>query len=141
MRVENDFLNEADMSEQVMHLDILPGCRILPPIAAKESLPVAVVENDAFYEIRSVLPGVDADDVIVGVADDVLTIGAKAIVETQRTCGRFFTIDHRVVLVEQSFALPPDADAHNLTTSFHDGVLSVFLARTGVSNVVSLFAR
>ncbi|MGE4063233.1 MAG: Hsp20/alpha crystallin family protein [Rhodospirillaceae bacterium] len=126
------------MSERVIPHEAL---NVLPPAVEENAAGIAILENEAFYEIRSALPGVDAEDVIVGVADDVLTIGARACVETQHTLGRFFSIDHRVALVEQSFALPADADAHNLTTAFQDGVLSVFLSRTGVSNVVPLFGH
>jgi len=129
------------MSEQVIQLDIVNGVRVLPPIQVDEPSSINIREHEMCYEIRTALPGVHAEDVIVGVADDVLTIGAKACAETQRTLGRFFTIDHRVALVEQSFALPSDADARNLTTTFNDGVLSILVARTPNSNVVSLFLR
>lgn len=125
------------MSERIVQFE---ASTILPPVV-EDALSISIVESDVHYEIRSLLPGVDAEDVIVGVADDVLTIGAKAWVETQHTVGRFFSVDHRIALVEQSFALPPDADARNLTTAFRDGVLSVFLSRTSVSNVVPLFSR
>lgn len=129
------------MSEQIIPLEVFQGVRLAPPDVTEEPSSIAVLESDAFYEIRSVLPGVDPEDIVVGVVDDVLTIGAKACAEEQRTLGRFFSIDHRVALVEQSFALPPDADAHALTTAFHDGILSVFLTRTPVSNVVPFFVR
>lgn len=129
------------MTEQVIPIDTFQGVRVLPPIVAEEPSPIAVLENDVFYEIQTALPGVDADDVIIGVVDGVLTIGAKACTETERTLGGFFSIDHRAAMVEQSFALPPDADSHHLTTRFHDGVFSVFLHRTPVSNVVPLFIR
>lgn len=129
------------MNEHVIQLDMFEGVRVFPPDVAQDPSPIVVLENDAFYEIRSTLPGVDAEDVIVGIADDVLTIGAKASAEAQRTLGRFFSIDHRITLIEQSFALPPDANARNLTTTFRDGVLSVFVARAPVSNVIPLYTR
>jgi HSP20 family molecular chaperone IbpA len=128
------------MSSRVISVDFANMARVVPPsVDADETSSIAIVESDAFYEIRSALPGVAADDVFVGVDDDVLTIGAKAYAQSERACGRFFTLDHRVTLFEQSFALPPDADAGSLTTLFQDGVLSVFLTRTQISNVVPLF--
>ncbi len=127
------------MNEKVIPLEILQAERVRAP-AGDNGLSISIVENDRFYEIRSALPGVDADDVFVGIADDVLTIGCKTCTEKQTTIGRFFSIDHRVATVEQSFALPPDADTHQLTTTFRNGVLSVLLARTPGSNVVP-FAR
>lgn len=130
------------MNENVIPLDIFQTVRVFAPQQPEnEDSSITVLENEKFYEIRSALPGVNADDVFVGVVDDVLTIGAKMCAETQRTLGRFFSIDHRVAMVEQSFALPPDAGAHHLTTTFHDGVLCVLVAREPSSNVVSLYTR
>ncbi len=129
------------MSARVIQLDIVNGARVLPPIEPVEPSSISIREDATCYEIRTALPGVDAEDIMVGVADDVLTIGAKACAQTQRAVGPFFTIDHRVSLVEQSFALPPDADACNLTMTFQDGVLSVLVARALGSNVVALFPR
>jgi len=123
------------MSAPIIPLDIGNGARVLPPSAPEPST-VSISEDATFYEIRTALPGFDAENVIVAVSGDVVTIAAKACGQTHSVLGSFFTIDHRVTLVEQSFALPPDADAHNLTTTLQDGVLSILVARTPVSNVV-----
>lgn len=128
------------MSEHVIHLDMFQGVRVLPPTVPQKPSSISILENEAFYEIRSFLPDV-AEDVIVGIADNVLTIGAKACAEAQRSIGRFFSIDHRVALIEQSISLPPDASTRDLTTTFRDGLLSVFLTRRSVSNVVPLLRR
>ncbi len=129
------------MSEQVIQLDTVRGLRVLPPIEAAEPSSINIREDETCYEICTVLPGVDIEDVIIGVADDVLTVGAKAGAETQQTMGRFFAIDHRVTLIEQSFALPPDADARNLTSVFNDGVLRILMSRIPHANIVPLFSR
>jgi len=129
------------MSERVIQLELFRGIGVLPPVETPAPSPISVVENEDFYEIRSTLPGVDAEDVIVGVSEDVITIGAKVCIEAQRTLGPFFSVDHRIALIEQSFALPPDANLRDLTTSFHDGVLSVFVNRTPISNVVPLYSH
>jgi len=129
------------MSERIIQLELFQGVRVLPPAEAPPPSPISVVENDDFYEIRSTLPGVDAEDVVVGIADDVLTISAKVCIEAQRTLGPFFSVDHRIALIEQSFALPPDASLGDLTTSFHEGVLSVYVNRRPMSNVVPFYSR
>lgn len=129
------------MNNRVIQLNVVSGSRILPPVAPAEPSSINICENDACYEIRTALPGVDIEDVIIGVVDDVLTIGAKVCAEMQQTVGSFFAVDHRISLVEQSFALPADADAQSLSTSFNDGVLSVLMARAPSSNVVPIFLR
>jgi HSP20 family molecular chaperone IbpA len=134
-----DGTKEIVMNEEITFIDFANSAPIIPPRSDKMHLSISVIENDAFYEIRSALPGVVADDVCVGISDDVLTIGAKASAQSEHICGRFFTIDHRVALVEQSFALPSDVDITDLTTTFQDGILSIFLARKATSNIIPLF--
>jgi HSP20 family molecular chaperone IbpA len=124
------------VSDGVIHIDFVSGARVLPPLSEIALSPINIRENEAFYEIRTELPGADADNIFVGVVDDVLTIGAKTSAETQHSIGRFFAIDHRIALIEQSFALPADVDAGNLTTTFNDGALTVLLTRLPGGNVV-----
>lgn len=126
------------MNEQIILANMFDGVRVLPAVSAAPPS-IDIIEGDDFYEIRSKLPGVDDDSVFVGVTDDVLTIGAKACDEAHHSFGRFLVIDHRAALVEQSFALPVDADTRSLTTSFHDGILRIVLNRSSASKVVPTF--
>ena len=127
------------MSEPAAPLNLSASAR--PLLATGDTTSVSIVESDAFYEIRAELRGVAPEDIIVGVVDGTLTIGATATAEIHRPLGRFFCVDHRVIKVEQSFALPADANAENLTTRFNEGVFSVFLNREAASNVIQLQTR
>jgi HSP20 family molecular chaperone IbpA len=127
------------MQDRARPADEQADVRAAPGMDERSS--IAIIENENFYEIRTHLPEVDIEDVTIGVIDGVLTIRAQVTVETQGSLSRFFMIEHRESSVEQSFVLPLDADAQDLTTGFSDGILSILLNRKSVPNVISLFAR
>lgn len=90
---------------------------------------VDVIAAADHYELIADLQGADEDDVVVGVLDHVLTVGSKTATETCRDIGNFLVVDHRERSIEQSFALPGDADEDDMYLKFADGKLSVIIGR------------
>ncbi len=90
---------------------------------------VNIATNRDHYEIVTHLGVANEDDLAVGITDHVLTIAAKHCSETCREVGGFLLVDHRDNAIEQSFALPVDANEDDLTLNLDMGVLKVVIGR------------
>ena len=90
---------------------------------------VRVVAREEYYELTTDLAGADEDDILVGVIDHVLTVAAKTVSESCRDIGGFLLVDYHEGTIEQSFALPFDADEQDMGVRFEAGTLTVTIGR------------
>lgn len=90
---------------------------------------VNIVEGQDRYELTIDLKGAAEDDVLVGILDHILTVGSKTAFEACNGIGSFLMVDHQERVVEQSFALPIDADEDDVGLRFGDGTLKVIIGR------------
>lgn len=81
------------------------------------------------YELATNLGCTDDDEVTVDVVDRLLTIRASTSNEICRDVGTFLLVDRRDHTVEQSFALPFDADETDIVSRFDNGVLTLIIRR------------
>ncbi len=103
------------------------SCSAAPlPAAARD---VDIVARTNSYEVITDLKGASEDNVVIGVLDHVLTVGSKVATETCRDIENFLVVDHRERLIEQSFALPNDADEDDVCLNFAGGKLKVIIGR------------
>lgn len=98
-------------------------------LPAAETGGVNIVELPDRYELIVDLKGAVEDDVLVGVLDHILTVGSKTASEVCNDIGSFLVVDHRERLIEQSFALPADADEDDVCLNFAGGKLKVIIGR------------
>ncbi len=97
-----------------------------PAVEARED------EKGLYIEVD--LPGVNAEDVSVEVAEGVLTIKAerkmeKDVEEEERNGVKFHIMERAYGTFLRRFTLPWEADEDNIEASFDKGVLKIFVPR------------
>ncbi|WP_325052350.1 Hsp20/alpha crystallin family protein [Sinorhizobium meliloti] len=75
------------------------------------------------------MPGMDANEVEVKLANGILTTGEKKEAKEEREKDRFLP-ERRYGTFQRSFRLPPRVDADNIDATFANGVLTVRLPKT-----------
>lgn len=108
------------------------------PAPAPAEADVDIVARPDHYEVITDLKGASEDDVVVGILDHVLTVGSKTATETCSDIGSFLVVDHRERRIEQSFALPNDADEDDMYLNFSGGKLKVVIARRAAGETAAL---
>lgn len=90
---------------------------------------VEIVETDQQYVLTAEMPGVQAGEVEVSVAQDRLTIKGekKEAVEEDRT--GVHVCERRYGAFERTFRIPEGVDAEKIEASFANGVLTVALPK------------
>lgn len=86
-------------------------------------------ENDGGYKLTAELPGMDADDVEVSVADGMLTISGEKKEEREEKDKGYFLSERSYGAFERRIELPADAAADKITAGFKKGVLTLTLPR------------
>ncbi|WP_028002911.1 Hsp20/alpha crystallin family protein [Sinorhizobium arboris] len=91
---------------------------------------VDCVDAEQEYKITAEMPGMDANEVEVKVANGMLTIsGEKKEEKEEREKDRFLS-ERRYGAFQRSFRLPPGVDADKIDAVFAKGVLTVRLPKT-----------
>jgi HSP20 family protein len=90
---------------------------------------VDIVEKDDAYEIVAELPGLDAENVEVNLADGGLTIKGQKQEEKEEKGKAHYLRERRFGAFERRFHVPDDVDADKIEASFKKGVLTVTLPK------------
>lgn len=91
---------------------------------------VDVVEKENAFEITAELPGLDAKNVELSLADDVLTIkGEKNEEKEEKTKDRYVS-ERRYGSFRRSLQLPSSVDPSKIEASYKSGVLTVTLPKS-----------
>ena len=91
---------------------------------------VDIVEDEQEYVISAEIPGVNKEDIKVGVQDDVLTISGHRKYEKEEKDKKFHRIERAYGSFARSFTLPEDSDGEKVAAEFKDGMLKVHLPKT-----------
>jgi HSP20 family protein len=91
---------------------------------------VDIVEDGQNYVIKAELPGVNKEDIKVGVQDDVLTVSGHRHYEKEEKGKKFHRIERSYGSFARSFTLPEDSDGEKVSAEFKDGMLKVQLPKT-----------
>lgn len=105
------------------------GASALAPIPALD-----LHENDKEYRLTLELPGIEEDEVEIGVADGVLTISGEKREESERKEGErkgqgYLISERRYGAFRRQVALPADVDSAAIKADFQKGVLTVALPK------------
>ena len=101
------------------------------PLATAEWAPaVDITEDDKEYLVKAELPEVKKEDIKVTVQDGTLSIVGERKSEKEEKGKRFHRIERSYGTFERSFSLPDDADPNRITSDYHDGVLTVHMAKS-----------
>ena len=92
---------------------------------------VDISENDASFQVRAEIPGVNKKDVKVTLENGVLTLEGERHQEKEEKGLRFHRMERAYGNFIRSFTLPSDVDQEHLKAHFHDGLLEVEIPKTG----------
>lgn len=100
------------------------------PLATAEwAPPVDISEDEKEYTVKAELPELKKEDIKVTVQDSTLCIAGERKSEKEEKTKRFHRIERSYGSFERSFTLPENADPKQITSEYHDGVLTVHLAK------------
>ncbi len=91
---------------------------------------VDLVEKNGGYEITAELPGIDAGNVDVKVANGILTIKGEKQESKEEKDKEYHLSERRYGTFQRSFQLPSSVDAARIEASFTNGVLTVKLPKS-----------
>jgi len=86
---------------------------------------VDIFEKDHDLVIRAELPGVNKDDIDVGIEDGVLTLRGERKREAEVEDGSAYRLERVYGAFTRSFTLPTTVDASKIEAAYKDGVLQV----------------
>jgi HSP20 family protein len=81
------------------------------------------------YSISVEVPGVEAKDVHVDIANDILTIRGEKKQEKEEKDRHYYRLERSYGNFQRILSLPEDADRDNVTASFKNGILRVKIPR------------
>lgn len=108
-----------------------PG-RSLFDFASRDPMPVPALEmteTDSGYKVTAELPGMVQDDINLELADGVLSISGEKKAESEKKDNGRLISERRYGAFQRQIAVPSDVDPDAVTATFHDGVLTVSLAK------------
>jgi HSP20 family protein len=107
-----------------------PGTDNAPPAQIK----MDVKEDDKAYTVHAEMPGVNKEDIHVGVEGGMVTIEAEVKRESERKEGEKVIHGERYYgKVSRGFTLGQDVDEANAKARFDNGVLELVLPKRAVS--------
>ena len=91
--------------------------------------PQSEASVDDVYEIKVELPGVAVEDIEVQCHDNSVIVSGEKRAETERSTRSYYFSERVYGAFRRTFRLPADADTENLAASYHDGVLTLRVAK------------
>ncbi|WP_164517780.1 MULTISPECIES: Hsp20/alpha crystallin family protein [unclassified Rhizobium] len=102
----------------------------MPAAFSRGMLAVDLVESDKAFELSAELPGVDAKDLDVTLADGVLTIKGEKNEAKEEKEKDYYLSERRYGSFHRSLELPRGVDSEKIEANFSNGVLKVTLPKT-----------
>jgi HSP20 family protein len=92
--------------------------------------PIDISEDEKVYKISAELPGLDAQEVDVSVAGDMLVLKGEKRQESEQKDKNYFFSERSYGAFQRSFALPSSVDRDKIAAEFAKGVLTITLPKT-----------
>lgn len=100
------------------------------PFAFPVAPAMDLVEKDGTYRITAELPGMDASDVEVKIADGMLTVRGEKKEEKEEKDGDRYLSERRYGAFQRTFRVPPSVETDKIEANFSKGVLTVTLPKS-----------
>ena len=91
---------------------------------------IDLIERDDAFELTADMPGLEAKDVEVKVANGVLTVKGEKQLEKEEKREDFHLRERRFNSFERSIRIPDGVDTEKIAASFKNGVLEVVMPKT-----------
>ncbi|MGO6706178.1 Hsp20/alpha crystallin family protein [Rhizobium leguminosarum] len=102
----------------------------MPAAFSRGMLAVDLVESEKAFELSAELPGVEAKDLDVTLADGVLTIKGEKNETKEEKEKDYYLSERRYGSFHRSLELPRGVDSEKIEANFSNGVLKVSLPKT-----------
>ncbi len=100
------------------------------PNAFTRGIPaVDFVESDKTYELTAELPGIDAKELDLALANGILTVKGEKHESKEEEKKEYYLSERRYGSFQRSLQLPDGVDAEKIDASFANGVLKVILPK------------
>ncbi len=101
------------------------------PNAFTRGVPAAdFIESDKTYELTVELPGIDAKELDLTLANGILTVKGEKHERKEEKEKEYYLSERRYGSFQRSLQLPNGVDADSINASFENGVLKVVLPKT-----------
>jgi len=94
---------------------------------------VDMFEDDVSLVFKAELPGVKRQDIVLDIADGILTISGKKPLEHEEMAESFHVVERQYGSFKRSFPLPGGADIGSVEASYRSGVLEIILPKSSDS--------
>lgn len=130
LREEIDRLFD-DFGQGIFRLPLARSLFRAEPFQQGVALPaVDAVETDKDYRLTAELPGLEAKDIEVKLANGTLTIRGEKKSQKEETKGDYYLSERHYGSFERSFAVPQGVDREAIEARFDKGVLTLTLPKT-----------
>ncbi len=89
-----------------------------------------ISETDAHFVVRADLPGINANELDISLAGNVLTIKGEKKDERREDGENCYCSERRFGSFSRSFKLPSDVSSEGIEAAYKDGVLSVTIPKS-----------
>jgi len=100
----------------------------------QNALKLDVREEDNFFEIIADVPGVPKENLNVDVKNNILTISAEKIKNSEQKGDHFTRIERSTGFTSRSFTLPENIESERISADLMNGVLRLNLPKKMVDN-------
>ena len=91
----------------------------------KWAVPLDVVEEDDKIVVRATLPGVKPEDIDVTLENDVLTISAETMANTEERKENYLVRERRAGKFHRTLRLPDTVDSEKVETKYENGIVEI----------------
>ena len=98
-------------------------------LPAAPAFKVDITEDESAFHIEAEMPGLNKEDISLGVEDDVLTIKGERKKETEEKAKNYHRTERTYGSFSRSFNLGELVDQEHIEASFENGVLRVSLPK------------
>lgn len=103
---------------------------LTPDIFGSQWPRVDMSETDEEIQLTAELPGVDKDDLVVSVSEDMISIRGEKKKQEEKKGRDYYQLERYYGSFQRSFLLPCEVESEKADASFKDGVLTVKLPKT-----------
>lgn len=95
------------------------------------AMPAAdALKNEKDFRIVAELPGLSADNIDIGISDDLLTVKGEKADEREEKANNYRVSERRFGAFKRSFQLPRGVDAEKVVAKFNKGVLTITMPKS-----------
>ncbi len=103
------------------------------PFEAEDFPLLDLYEDEHEITVKAELPGMEADNIDVNITKGQLTIKGEKKFEDEEKKGNYHRIERSYGSFQRSISLPLNVDGSNVKAKFKDGILSLTIPKTEIS--------